>query len=365
MARRKRGFTLIELLVVIAIIAILIALLLPAVQQAREAARRSACKNNLKQFGLGLHNYHDAHNFWPPLRGGTAGGSQNEMLSGVAMMLPMMDQGPLWDRIHKFGGGVSAPSFGDQGGNPRSATFPHPPAEIEVFLCPSSTLPTRHVASGSAQRSYVFSVGDTIVNNHTSIDPVSGDIFRHRGPFGYRLCTRIRDFKDGTSNTIAMAERDLGNPGNLNDVIGHVAPIVTSIPSACTAMELNGYYPTGTVLPTVPRPAQFAFDGLPYFNSVAIIIPPNGPSCGTPDDYSMITVSSRHPGGAHILLADGSVRFINESINTGNLNTDAAITAATHPDFPVDPATGVSGNSPYGIWGSLGTRDGREVVGEF
>ena len=263
------------------------------------------------------------------------------------MMLPFIDQGPLWDRIKNFGGGVAA--GGDQGGYPRAATFPHPPAEIEVLLCPSSTVPIRHVASGSAQRSYVFSVGDSINNNYTSIDPNTSTIFRHRGPFTYRLCTRMRDFKDGTSNTIAMAERDLGNPGNLRDVIGHASATVTSVPSACVATALNGYYTSGS---QPDRPAQYWADGAPYFNSVAIIIPPNGPSCGAPNDMSMISVSSRHPGGAHVQLADGSVRFVNESINTGDLSVDAA-------------TTNLGGASPYGIWGSLGTLIGSEVVGEF
>ncbi len=346
MARRKRGFTLIELLVVIAIIAILVALLLPAVQQAREAARRSACKNNLKQFGLGLANYHDTHNYWPPLRGGTAGGSQNEMLSGVAMMLPFLDQGPMWERISNFGGGVQ--NGGDQGGDPTANTFPHPPAEIEVFLCPSSTVPVRH-ASGSAQRSYVFSVGDTINDNFTSINPSTSVIMRHRGPFGYRLCTRMRDFKDGTSSTIAMAERDLGNPGNLNDIIGHVATTQALAPADCMATQNNGFYTSGS---NPERPAQFWAFGAPYYNSVAICVPPNGPSCGAATGYSMITVSSRHPGGAHVQFADGSVRFINESINTGDMSIDATV-------------TNQGGASPYGIWGALGTLFGGEVIGEY
>ncbi len=352
MVRRKRGFTLIELLVVIAIIAILVALLLPAVQQAREAARRSACKNNLKQWGLGLHNYHDTHNYWPPLRGGTIGGSQNEFLSGAAMMMPFIDQGPLWDRIKNFGGGVQV--GGDQGGYPRNPTFPHPPAEIEVFLCPSSTVPIRHVASGSAQRSYVFSVGDTIMNNYTSINPSTGNIMRHRGPFTYRLCTRMRDFRDGTSNTIAMAERGLGNPGNLNTIVGHASTTQTTVPSDCMATALNGYYTSGS---QIDRPGQFWADGAVYFNSVAICVPPNGPSCGAPDDYSMITVSSEHPGGSHVQMGDGSVKFVNESINTQTPGTAGLGVDAT--------STNLGGISPYGIWGALGTLYGSEVIGEF
>ena len=346
MARRKRGFTLIELLVVIAIIAILVALLLPAVQQAREAARRSACKNNLKQFGLGLHNYHDTHNYWPPLRGGTLGGTQNEMLSGVAMMLPFIDQAPLWENIKNF-------PAGDQGGSPIAVTFPHPPAELEVFLCPSSTVPVRHV-SGSAQKSYCFSVGDTIANNFTGLNPSTGIIQRFRGPFCYRMCTRMRDFKDGTSNTICMGERDLGNPGNLMDQIGHVASGVVTVPSACAGTAANGYY---TSAPNVDRPAQFWAYGAPYYNSVAICLPPNSPSCGDPGSMSMISVSSRHPGGSHVAMADGSVRFVNESINTTTIGTAGLGVDAT--------VTNLGGKSPYGIWGALGTMNGSEVIGEF
>src|SRR5438552_8131033 len=111
--RRRLGFTLIELLVVIAIIAVLIALLLPAVQQAREAARRSQCKNNLKQLGLALHNYHETYGVFPFECGGTgwtgSGTGNWGRLSGTVVLLPFLDQTPLWNQISTAlpGGAVS------------------------------------------------------------------------------------------------------------------------------------------------------------------------------------------------------------------------------------------------------------------
>jgi prepilin-type processing-associated H-X9-DG protein len=202
---------------------------------------------------------------------------------------------------------------------------------------------------GTPPRTYVFSVGDTINNNYTSINPSTGKLMRHRGPFSFGICSRMRDFKDGSSNTISMAERDLGNPGNLSDVIGHATALQTTIPADCIATQTNGYYSSAS---NADRPGQFWAAGEPYYNSVAICLPPNNASCGSPGDFAMITVSSRHPGGAHVLFADASVRFINESINTGNLSIDATITNSGGP-------------SPYGVWGALGTMDGEEVVGEF
>ena len=163
----------------------------------------------------------------------------------------------------------------------------------------------------------------------------------------------MRDFKDGTSNTISMAERDLGNPGNPNDVIGHVAGIQTTVPADCMATQTDGFYTSGS---NADRPAQFWAVGEPYYNSVAICLPPNNASCGTPGDYAMITASSRHLGGANVSFADGSVRFINESINTQSPGAGLQVDATT---------TNANGPSPYGVWGALGTMSGEEVVGEF
>ena len=138
----RRGFTLIELLVVIAIIAVLIALLLPAVQQAREAARRSQCKNNLKQIGLALHNYHDAHNTFPPTQiftfypgaPNTAGGSPRNH-TWIAMILPFMDQQALFEIIKPDG--CRPPNSGSTSGS-YAGDSPPLRTPLEGFICPSS-----------------------------------------------------------------------------------------------------------------------------------------------------------------------------------------------------------------------------------
>jgi prepilin-type N-terminal cleavage/methylation domain-containing protein len=122
---RRRGFTLIELLVVIAIIAILIALLLPAVQQAREAARRTQCKNNLKQIGLALHNYHDAHDCFPFGWGGTRPATGSPGYSAISQLLPFFDQAPLYNTIN-----FSLPLTDPANDVPRRQ-------ELPILRCPS------------------------------------------------------------------------------------------------------------------------------------------------------------------------------------------------------------------------------------
>ena len=211
--RTRLGFTLIELLVVIAIIAILIALLLPAVQQAREAARRTQCKNNLKQIGLALHNYHDTHSVFPPgtlaiLNDSTAvdpsgpNPGRTSVTGGWAwstFILPFLDQAPLYNAL-----------------NPNGSNFPGVPNELtrtvlSVFQCPTESSPSIHTATpmggdgagdGHARSSYVAVCGSGSNADYANQSPMST-----RGMFWYNSAVRIRDIADGTSNTMVVAER--------------------------------------------------------------------------------------------------------------------------------------------------------------
>jgi prepilin-type N-terminal cleavage/methylation domain-containing protein len=198
-SQRTQGFTLIELLVVIAIIAVLIALLLPAVQQAREAARRTTCRNNLKQFGLAMHNYHDAYNMLPP--GMTGGIVSKETLPPNVGLLPYMDQGPLYQVI----------SAGDFNFLP-NATPPFD-AQPPGFLCPSDGEAGNKASLGQAgnegNTSYMYSLGDQYFNRASQA--YSGS-FSHafgaprRGLFGRGGKISFSNIEDGTSNTVAMSE---------------------------------------------------------------------------------------------------------------------------------------------------------------
>ena len=376
---RRRGFTLIELLVVIAIIAILIALLLPAVQQAREAARRTQCRNNLHNIGLALHNYHDAYGMFTFAKGGSTGdftsGSNTCMgnwdrLSGFISLLPYLDQAPLYTQISN--GGPAATDCGNpfavSPGGPFASDWAYQPwqKQVPVLRCPSDRFVGNTPNWGKSN--YAFCLGDTIEGNNANKTWWTPE---PRGMFYYQSRMGIQDIKDGASNTIAMGERALGQAGT-REAIADTAVNIAGMPQnpkvCADTVQQGKYLPAVTLSSTTwgGAPAWNGMnwaDGNPSFVGMTTILPPNSPSCtvGAWDgDWGIFSASSRHEGGTFVLMGDGAVRFISESIDAGNPSNPS-------PDTTVAPGTGSlpGGPSPYGVWGSLGTANGGEPVGEF
>lgn len=329
--RAQRGFTLVELLVVIAIIGVMVGLLLPAVQAAREAARRMSCSNNLKQLGVALHNFHDTYNRLPPMGGTIGGGTEGyNRLAPLVHLLPFMEQQALLEQYRTT---TDSTNWSPWENNVLVNT------QVGAFLCPSSSSPaTRHATR--AGKNYVFCGGDE--HNISKRDP--------RGMFG--ITDRVPNpltfasVIDGLSNTIAISEHIV--PASTQS-LGRVAENHSSAtPADCltTYNRSTKQYIGGTV---GQEPSQLWAFGWGYFAGFHTILPPNSPSCATTNQNSgtgFFSTSSQHPGGVQAAMADGSVRFITESIDAGNLNTSAA---------------SVSGISPYGVWGALGSKAGGEV----
>ncbi|MDB5338284.1 MAG: pilE1 4 [Planctomycetaceae bacterium] len=351
-SRSKTGFTLIELLVVIAIIAVLIALLLPAVQQAREAARRSQCKNNLKQFGLALHNYHDVFNKLPPFGGGTgnlSSGGERSRLSGIAFLLPYVDQGAIYQEIQSL-----------PGDNPPYNNNVPWTRVIPIMLCPSDTGQQDPNTAGNTRgkKNYMFCAGDSHAGNGCA-RPAFPVATQSRGLFSALTCYGLRDATDGASNTIAMAEMVAADSTNGPGIIAKtVLGAGTASPAACAALwnASSKSYPGGAYTGEPARSYRWA-DGAGSFTAFSTAVPPNSASCfsnggGTSYCDGIYSTESRHAGGVQVLMADGAVRFISNYIDTGN---QAALL----------PAVTTSTASPYGVWGALGTRASGEVVSEF
>ncbi len=366
MARLKRriGFTLVELLVVIAIIGILVGLLLPAVQAAREAARRMQCSNNLKQLGLALLNYESTYKVLPPRKGGTTAAfagtarvtSNGGRLAAFIPLLPYFEQAPMYQNIQGgdptgAGGSTIAGGPAIPPGGPCAwcgwAPWAKSPGSL---LCPSDG-PVFNAPANTRAHNYAFSAGDTIANvtNATT----------NRGMFAVSIGIKLAQVTDGTSNTIAMSEKlkaDFGNSvvvanqikNGLGIAIGTAG--VTTTPNICLAQSAGAYYLAGKTIKG--RFGSLWTDGQGERVAFNTVLGPNKPSCT--DDTNTCCAdavnliyppSSNHTGGANCVYVDGSVHFMSDSVDTGNLSI---------------PAT--SGPSPFGVWGSLGSKEAGDVL---
>jgi prepilin-type N-terminal cleavage/methylation domain-containing protein/prepilin-type processing-associated H-X9-DG protein len=316
---RKRGFTLIELLVVIAIIAILIALLLPAVQQAREAARRSTCKNNLKQLGLALHNYHDAFLRFPI-------GEQSPYYrpNWRAPILPYLDQAPAYNQMNfdvstTAGGFASQNSGGSYGyGSGAGSNAVLKTLRVPVYNCPSS--PHGNNANDSANVKNNYDLGQTMdyvgiagatpdPAGRTNVCSATGagygnGTYCNNGVLAPNDCFRMRDIKDGTSNTVVVGEQSgqVNGQDSRSNYYGGWSGMGTSAKMNTLGSGSNWGSGTTTVMYSVNS----------FWNS------------GAGDEayrtYGANTVlGSYHTGGTHVLLVDGSVRFVSDNMDFGTL----------------------------------------------
>jgi prepilin-type N-terminal cleavage/methylation domain-containing protein len=336
--RSRWAFTLIELLVVIAIIAILIALLLPAVQQAREAARRTQCRNNLKQIGLAMHNYHDNFQRFPQNFEATRNPAnrQGTSVSWITASLPYFDQAPLFNQID-FNNRLEAGGTQERNALDNAAARVVRVTKLVAFLCPSNPQQVIGTFAGNydgggwhgngrdmsaARTDYVGNMGfvwtgwkdcnpDAAVYGTPWVNPDqqhngSGDnLPRLAGVFWWMGTANIAEIVDGTSNTIGVFENHHWNfskqfPAEQNKAAAWFTPI--------------------GAIDTMQKPINFHADMFPGNNGG--------------DDTRCSAFSSTHVGGAHALMCDGAVRFIGENIGAS-------------------------------VYRALSTRAGGETVGDF
>jgi len=339
MVRRRRGFTLIELLVVIAIIAVLVAILLPAVQQAREAARASQCRANLRQIGVALHNYHEMANVFPndtwsyfPVAMPNGGIARN--YSWMVKILPQMDQAAIYNAIdfsqRLYGQQIAGAEIGAK--------------QIATLMCPSDEPVAPSLRYNTATTNYAGSQG---------FDwwPRLGEV--HEGVFSLFSVVKIDSIKDGSSNTILVGEvasnghkngGRIGGAGVVRNGGGEAVFRMWAHSHTHMTIQKDARYllktPDDGDPAAVPSAGEF-WKRAPYTWG-PLYIAAHGINSEWPGPGSV------HPGGAHFLMGDGAVRFINHNIDY-------------HGDYN-------GSSSRKSLWMSLNTFNGRSndsAVGDF
>ncbi|HMF19333.1 MAG TPA: DUF1559 domain-containing protein [Gemmataceae bacterium] len=342
---RRSAFTLIELLVVIAIIAILIALLVPAVQKVREAAARTQCVNNLKQIGIALHNYHDVYHHFPYGKGPTYKPPvvNYARWSVHSQILPYIEQDNLYQSLDftfppntpGMAGPVVnfMPAYTNPGGQNVNSNW-----KVDNFLCPADPA---SITGWAGQNNYVGCMGTMEMCDNTDQGPSStadtSDVAR-AGILYYLSKVKITDIQDGTSNTALFSEHLRANGSNPPRAVMFIMPLQTDLNSTYNAcISLNPQ--TATPL-SYWQGASWAMGELccTLYNHVST---PNTNTCaglgfvgGMKNMPMSVPPTSAHFGGVNVLLSDGSVRFVFDSVD---LTT----------------------------WRSLGTRNNGETLGDY
>ncbi len=316
----RRAFTLIELLVVIAIIGVLIALLLPAVQAAREAARRTQCVNNLKQLGLGLHNYETVAGVLPPALTLRGSGNSVSWYGGWSIhgrLLPFLEQGPMFGSINFDIDYESGPNLTVTG------------LMVSVFVCPSEVnlRPSQQDFGQAGITNYGFNMGDWFVwPGFTGPE--------NRGAFRVNRSLRLAEFADGLSSTLFASEgksfqpywRDCGGLSQIKDPLNvpppssHPYDVAPEYGGGGCAFRTNGHavwadghvHQTGFTTAWTPNRRILGNAG----PGLGLDLDLNGKreKNGGPT-FAAVNARSFHPGGVNVLIGDGSVRFLTNSIH--------------------------------------------------
>ncbi|EMI42262.1 DUF1559 domain-containing protein [Rhodopirellula sp. SWK7] len=413
---RSGGFTLVELLVVIAIIGVLVGLLLPAVQAAREAARRMSCSNNFKQIGLAIHNYHSAYNQLPIQKGGTGtsfqatrvGTDNSNFYNGQRQsifvgLLPFFEGQALWEQVSNplvartdgqavAHGGIASAPWPAFGPHPGHVQYPPWATEIPTLRCPSDpgiglpALGRTNYAACLGDSPFRASSGATEQNLVVSSERAQRTRAAQRGVFVARQSMKFRDILDGLANTIMAGEiatdigdRDTRTAVNYNDGMvmqaesSDAATTPVGTPNDCSGHAKIDPARPQFWLPGATVSTNNAVLGRGYrwgsgecmFTTMFTMSPPNSPACVVLGNESgvwnfwqragLLPPSSRHQGGCHVLMGDGAVKFVTDSIEAGNQNQSPVAMGGGAFNSP-------GSASPYGLWGALGTRGSKEVI---